>query len=247
MKKINSNLKDRLFNEGKTDKETAIRNGGDYEKMKMKVKKIKEYNDKTPKGFSRIVNNAVIQPKIKTLKVNNMKLRKEIYPYDVKQNKIELESKDKNEKKKLNQRGENFTRIVNNLYRNEESVLDQSERLTHSVLIRRELSKNLNGMKFKFEKEIANKLRMAHLAEKKVIVDNEKEFMSRFTGPVKTLIEIPEIKQQLDEKQNIKKQFFGSDHKSNEAIKNIAKKIGLGENFLPSSREQAEIQREKSK
>lgn len=238
---ITKKIDARLANEGKTDKQTAIRKGGDHEKMKMKVKKVSQYKGNPPKGMKRFVNNALIPPRMKASMVDNMKFRQEI-PQDIG---VRPLPKDKQAKPHKELDNEKFVRVGNNLYRNEESVLDQAERMTHSVLMRRELSKNLNGVKFGNDKEIANKLRIAHVAEKKVIAENEKEFLSRFTGPTKTLVEIPELKQELDEKQNIKRQVFGPDQKSNEAMKSIAKKIGF-EGFLPNPREQARIQREKN-
>ena len=181
----------------------SARNNSDINKIKMKTRRVKNFSGKLVGKNKRVVNNAFIPYRMRPAKTDMTKFRQEL---DQKDGVREL-PKDKKEAEIDGIDESRYVRVGNNLFRLEDSVLDQGERLIHSRIIRREISQELNKLNQGEHKKIADVLKAAHVAEKHVIAENEKRLLSRFIGPVKTLVEVPEIKQELDEKQQIKKRL----------------------------------------
>ena len=276
---IRRKIDKRIADEGKTKNKLSARKEGDIKKIKMKAKKVPQFKDKPIGKNKRVANNANIPPRMMPSVADRMRFRQHLHQNTVKkpqQGKFNLQfvgadmpndplssagrsgvtpgslPQDKpvrNLNKKL------FARVANNVFRNEESVLDQSERVLHSRAVRRELSKQLNGIKFGEDKKIAELVGAAHIAEKNIIAENEKEFMSEFTGPTKTLVQTPEIKQELDENMKIQKRARPSQDelKFQKGVEQFADKFGinrdlvkgLARGFVPDPRTQSLIQREK--
>jgi len=268
-KSITKKIDARLANEGRKKEKQGLRKDSNVKKMK--VKPVEQYKGGVPKKMKRYVNNATIPFRMRAAMTDSMKFRQELN-HD-KPRPLPTESgllrrpKDKKapQLKKLD--NERFVRVGNNLFRNEESVLDQAERLTHSRIIRRDISKEIDGMKFGQDREIANILKAGHLAEKKAIVDQQKSFISEFTGPTKTLIQIPEVKQELTQNQEImrRRRLMRRDKKESkldrlarkfekDKLKELGKKgelgrlfkesigqIAIDKGFLPGPREQARM------
>lgn len=251
----------RLLNYGKTEKQTSIRKGGDYEKNKMKIKKVEQYNGKLPFKNKRVVNNSTIPDKMKSSKTDNLKFRQEIDQ----EIGIRQLPKDKIEKPIKELKSEYFVRVCNNLFRNEDNVLDQAERLVRDVQMRREVCNDLQKEKKIDNDYSADIITAANLANQKIIVDKENEFISKFTGPTKTLLQIPNVKQELNQNQEVKrrlrlirkskkrskieklmKKLEKEKLNKKKNIKNIFKEIiKETQSFLPSPREQADIQKKK--
>jgi hypothetical protein len=246
-KSITKKIDKRLANEGRKKENQGLRKDSNVKKMK--TKPVEQYKGGVPKKMKRFVNNATIPFRMRASMTDSMKFRQELN-----HDKERPLPKDKKapELKKLD--SEKFVRVGNNLFRNEESVLDQAERLTHSRIIRRDISKEIDGLKFGQDREIADILKAGHLAEKKAIADQQKSFMSEFTGPTKTLIEIPEVKQELTQQQEIRRRrrLMRRDKKMSkldrlakrmekDKLKELAKKGELGRLFKESIKDVLDI------
>lgn len=224
----------RLLNSGKPEHKLSARKNSDINKFKIKPQRVPEFGGRVPNKTKQVVNNASIHPRMLPSQVARIKFRQEI---DHKTGIRQLprrslgvagpEFKKPPPLKKLD--SERFVRVANNLFRNEESVLDQADRVTFSINTKREISKRLNGVKVGQDRLISNILTAGHLAEKQADAENDKQFMSEFTGPTKTLVEVPQMKQQLDDNMNIQKRARPS-QKNLEfqgTVKKFADKLGI--------------------
>jgi len=237
----------RIAHEGKPEDKLSARFKSDIDKIKIDPLKKTKFKDGFLKKHRRVVNTFIIPPRMTPSKVDRMMFRQEIHqdvgprPFKLEKSNEKLEDLDK----------KRFVRVSNNLFRNEESVLDQSERLIFNRNIKREMSKVLNKAKVGEDNKIADIVKKAHIAEKKIIADSEKNFMSKFTGPTKTLIEVPQIKQQLDDNMNIMKRARPSqkDIELDETVNRFSKRFGIEKSLikglLPDSREQSKALRQK--
>lgn len=215
----------RLLNSGKPEHKLSARKNSDINKFKIKPQRVHEFGGRVPNKTKQVVNNASIHPRMLPSQVARIKFRQEI---DHKTGIRQLpEFKKPPPLKKLD--SELYVRVANNLFRNEESVLDQADRVTFSINTKREISKRLNGVKVGQDRLISNILTAGHLAEKQADAENDKQFMSEFTGPTKTLVEVPQMKQQLDDNMNIQKRARPS-QKNLEfqgTVKKFADKLGI--------------------
>ncbi len=227
----------RLLNEGKPEYKSSSRKESDINKIKMKAKRVPKFGGRIPKGTKKVVNNASIHPRMLPSQVARLKFRQEIEQITGKRKLPKYKKQPM--LKKLDSK--KYVRVSNNLFRNEESVLDQSERVVFSRNIKREMSQKLNNVKFGQDRKISNILTTAHLLEKQNHADKDKQFISEFTGPTKTLVEVPQMKQQLNDNMNIQKRASpshfrrcpseaceaGKDIELTGAVKKFADKLGI--------------------
>lgn len=189
----------RLANEGIEKLKLSSRPKSNVDKIKIKTKKVPNYKGKPPNKFTRVTNNSFIAYRMRPAKSDKMLFRQEsdqaVGPKPIKLDKQE----------KTNYKSTSFVRVGNNLIRGEDSVLDQTERLTFSRNVRREMSEQLNKLKINDHNGVADILEMANVAEKQIKSNNSKKMMSKFTGETKELIEVPEVKQELTQAQVVKK------------------------------------------
>lgn len=189
----------RLANEGIEKLKLSSRPKSNVDKIKIKTKKVPNYKGKPPNKFTRVTNNSFIPYRMRPAKSDKMLFRQEsdqaVGPKPIKLDKQE----------KTNYKSTTFVRVGNNLIRGEDSVLDQTERLTFSRNVRREMSEQLNKLKINDHNGVADILEMANVAEKQIKSNNSKKMMSKFTGETKELIEVPEVKQELTQAQVVKK------------------------------------------
>jgi hypothetical protein len=223
----------RITQKSKKEHLLSARKEGDIKLIQSKdVRKVKNFKGKPVGKNKRVVNNAYLAPITKRTRVANYKEYQEV-------DKKKQFKPDKNNHKPLKKlENERFIRVVNNLFRNEESVLDQRERMLYNHNMTRELSQKLNGIKFGEDKKIANIIKLAHVAEKQAQVDANEQFLSQFTGPTKSLVEIPQLKQELDPNMKIKTTDLIKADDQEKAIKEFIDKLTR----TKSPREQAKIQ-----
>lgn len=215
----------RLLNEGKPEYKSSSRKESDINKIKMKSQRVPEFGGRIPNETKRVVNNASIHPRMLPSQVSRLKFRQEINQETGIRKLPKYKKAPMLKKLESNQ----YVRVSNNLFRNEESVLDQSERTIFSRNIKREMSQKLNNVKFGEDRKISNILTAGHLLEKQSHADKDKQFMSEFTGPTKTLVEVPQMKQQLNDNMNIQKRARPSqkDIELKGTVKKFADKLGI--------------------
>lgn len=192
----------RLIQLSKKQQKLALRPDGDIKKFKQPVKPVEHFKGKPPTNFKRVVNNAFRPARMLPSQTDHMKFRQEI-PQDMNPRR-EKQNKAKEEGIKDN---DLFVRVGNTLMRNEGSVLDQAERAIFSRNIKRDMVLEINGRKLHDNDNVAEIMTEAHVAEKGAHARDDKNFLSEFTGPTETLVEVPELKQDLDNKQIIRQRI----------------------------------------
>jgi len=142
----------------------------------------------------------------------------------------------------------NYVRVANGLNRDDVDPSDQGDRMIFDVSIKRNVSRELNKLKKGGQdRQIADIITAGYIAEKEEQKAKDKQFQSKFTGPAKDLIQVPDINQNVDIQGNIKKRISPDEElKTNFLVKKFVEKLGLS-NFIPSPREQSKMKADELK
>ena len=243
MSSIREKTSRRLENDGKSEEQGSLRIKGDHMKRRIKAKKVPVFRGNLLPNHKRVANNSFIPPRMLPSQADRVIFRQEIdqetgtrplpkNPPSVKLSKLD-------EKK--------FARVANNLFRGEESVLDQSKRLIFNHNIKRDMSIELNKLKQFDDKKETEIIKAGNIAEKAVASDKQKQLLSEFTGPVKQLIQIGDVKQILSPREHVRRRIALIDKDVNESQveklkRSFMKKLGV----RLSPKEEAELQKKRS-